>query len=81
MDKVKHDLDEALQEDSVAVLNVPSGDRRRDLSDVLGTGSKAAGFYSDALPKLVHLKFVSFFTVLIGVKLIYVVGAHDSQMI
>lgn len=59
MDKVKHELDEALQEDLGPIPNLPPGDRRRDLSDVLGNTSKAAGFYSDAIPKHVHLKFVS----------------------
>lgn len=30
------------------------------LTDISGTGAKAAGFYSDTVPNCVHMKFVSF---------------------
>lgn len=30
------------------------------LTDLSGTGAKAAGFYSDTVPSCVHMKFVSF---------------------
>lgn len=65
-DKMRRELEDAAREGSSRRSNspipiLPVNDRASDLSDLTGNASKAAGFYSDAVPKHVHLKFVSLF--------------------
>lgn len=58
MDRIRDDLSDAIRDD-VGVPDIPPVDGRRDLSNILGNTSRAGGFFSDAIPKRVHLKFVS----------------------
>lgn len=58
MDKIRDDLSDAIRDDIGTMPDIPPNDGRRDLSNLLGNTSRAAGFYSDAIPKRVHLKFV-----------------------
>lgn len=56
-DIITQEISSAIQ-DIGSVPDIPLNDRRRGLSDILGNTSKAAGYFSDAVPKHVHLKFV-----------------------
>lgn len=77
-DKLRKELEDAAREGTSRRSNspipaLPSVDRANSLSDVTGTASKAAGFYSDGVPKAIHIKFVSiyltFFFRMIGNKI------------
>lgn len=41
---------------------LPPLERTGSLSDLTGNAAKAAGYYSDGIPKNVHMKFVSTFS-------------------
>lgn len=61
-DKMRKELEDAAREGSSRRSNSPipallPNDRTSSLSDLTGT-AKAAGFYSDGLPKTIHMKFV-----------------------
>lgn len=65
-DKMRKELEDAAREGSSRRSNspvpaMPPNERTNSLSDLTGT-AKAAGFYSDSLPKNIHLKFVCIFT-------------------
>ena len=62
---MRKELEDAAREGSSRRSNspiaiMPSNERTGSLSDLTGTASKVAGYYSDATPKHIHLKFVSF---------------------
>lgn len=66
-DKMRKELEEAAREGnnmrSGSPLSFPLGTNEGgmgSLTDLSGTGAKAAGFYSDTVPSCVHMKFVSF---------------------
>lgn len=61
-DKMRKELEDAAREGSSRRSNspvpaMPPNERTNSLSDLTGA-AKAAGFYSDSLPKNIHLKFV-----------------------
>lgn len=65
-DKMRKELEEAAREGnnlrSGSPLSFPIGGNdlgMGSLTDLSGTGAKAAGFYSDTVPSCVHMKFVS----------------------
>lgn len=61
-DKMRKELEDAAREGNSRRSNSPAPmtpPTERNLSDLTGHAAKAAGFYSDSLPKNVHLKFVS----------------------
>lgn len=74
MDRIRDDLSDAIRDD-VGVPDIPAHDGRRDLSNILGNTSRAAGCFSDAVPSRVHLKFVSsYIRIMMNTKLM-----SDSQ--
>lgn len=61
---MRKELEDAAREGSSRRSNspipaLPPVERAGSLSDLTGNASKAAGFYSDNVPKNVHMKFVS----------------------
>lgn len=62
-DKMRKELEDAAREGSSRRSNspvpamLPNERTNSDLSDLTGA-AKAAGFYSDGLPKNIHMKFV-----------------------
>lgn len=67
-DKMRKELEDAAREGSSRRSNspvpmMPPNERTNSLSDLTGA-AKAAGFYSDGLPKNIHLKFVSILCVI-----------------
>lgn len=61
-DKMRKELEDAAREGVSRRSQSPAPStppNERNLSDLTGQGARAAGFYSDSLPKNIHMKFVS----------------------
>lgn len=62
-DKMRKELEDAAREGGSRRSNspvpaMPALERTGSLSDLTGNAAKVAGFYSDGIPKNIHMKFV-----------------------
>lgn len=75
-DKMRKELEDAAREGgsrrSNSPVSLPPLERTGSLSDLTGNAAKAAGYFSDGIPKNIHMKFVCRFARYFRSELIFV---------